>query len=236
VLRSAALGALALLIVLVSGAAASDAYAPCARGKDLHFRAADKTRLVGHRFGRGTTAVVLAHQSRGNVCQWAPYARRLASLGFMAIAFDFRGNGESQERPYPASRRLAGDVAAAVKVARSLGARKVVLVGASLGGSAVLVAAPNIRPAVQGVVSLSAPADFGVGLDALSAVKRLDVPARYAAAETDPPFADDARALYDATRTQDKQLEIVPAGGHGVDLVARPGRVRTFVEDFLRSV
>jgi pimeloyl-ACP methyl ester carboxylesterase len=225
-----------LALILTSGASGGGTYAPCARGKDLHFRAADKTKLVGHRFGRGTTAVVLAHQSNGNVCQWAPYARRLASLGFMAIAFDFRGHGESQTRGYPASLRLAADVTAAVKVARSLGAKKVVLVGASLGGAAVVVAATTIRPAVQGVVSLSGPADFNVPVDALTAAPRLQVPVRYVAAEDDSGFVDDARALYAATPTADKQLTIVPGVAHGVALVARPGAVRTLVEDFLRSV
>jgi pimeloyl-ACP methyl ester carboxylesterase len=224
-----------VLVSAATGAHRGASYAPCARGKDLHFRAADRTRLVGHRFGRGTTAVVLAHQINGNVCQWSPYARRLASLGFMAIAFDFRGHGSSQTRAYPASRRLAADVIAAVKVARGLGAKKVVLVGASLGGTAVLVAAPLIRPAIQGVVSLSPPADFGSGLNALAAVKLLQIPVRYAAGEDDSGFADDARALYDATLTEDKQLELVPGGSHGVELVARSGRVRGFVEDFIRS-
>jgi pimeloyl-ACP methyl ester carboxylesterase len=236
--RSWSIVAAALVLAFTSGVTAAGGgttYRPCAPGADLHFTAGDKTRLVGHRFGRGRTAVVLAHQLRGNVCQWAPYAKRLASLGFTAIAFDFRGNGLSQTRSYPASRRLAADVAAAVKVARRLGATKVVLVGASLGGTAVLVAAPTIRPAVQGVVSLSGPADFGTGLDALAAVKRLQVPVRYFAAELDAGFADDARSLFEATATSDKALELVPGGDHGVQLVARPGRVRSLVEDFIRS-
>jgi hypothetical protein len=47
---------------------------------DVSFRAADGTRLVGHRFGHGKTAVVLAHQSDGTLCQWVPYAKRLAGV------------------------------------------------------------------------------------------------------------------------------------------------------------
>jgi pimeloyl-ACP methyl ester carboxylesterase len=178
---------------------------------------------------------VLAHQLDGTVCQWAPYAKRLASLGFTAIAFDFRGHGESQTRAYPASRRWSADVAAAVKVARRLGAQKVVLVGASLGGTAVVVAAAAINPPVQGVVSLSGPADFGLGLDGLSAAKRLQVPARFYAAEDDPGFADDARALHAATATTDKAVEVVPGAAHGVRLVGVPGRIRSLVEAFVRS-
>src|SRR5919204_6511645 len=114
-------GILAVLAALLLGGAPPGGASPnrdaCVRSNPVRFRAADGTRLVGARFGRGTTAVVLAHQSNGDVCQWTPYARRLAPLGYLAFPFDFRGHGDSQWRPYPASRRLAGDVSAAVKTA-----------------------------------------------------------------------------------------------------------------------
>jgi alpha-beta hydrolase superfamily lysophospholipase len=45
-------------------------------------------------------------------------------------------------------------VTAAVKLVCARGARKVFLVGASMGGAAVVVAGANTRPTVTGVVSL----------------------------------------------------------------------------------
>ena len=52
----------------------------CTSARELWFRAVDGTRLVGHRFGGkrpgARIAVVLAHQSNGDLCEWAPYARR----------------------------------------------------------------------------------------------------------------------------------------------------------------
>lgn len=104
------------------------------------FRAQDGTRLVGHLYGRGRTAVVLAHAHPGNLCQWDSYAKRLARRGYRVLAFDFRNHGRSQTRSGPNS-RYATDIAAAVGVVRKTGARKVVLVGASFGGSAMLPAA-----------------------------------------------------------------------------------------------
>jgi pimeloyl-ACP methyl ester carboxylesterase len=218
-----------------SGAVGSSAYPGCAAGPDLHFRAADGTRLVGHRFGRGTTAVVLAHQTDGDVCQWVPYARRLAALGYTAIAFDFRGYGLSQRRTYPASFRFAADISAAVKVARGLGAKRVIIVGASFGANAAIVAGAKTRPPVDGVVSLSAPASFR--LDAVAAAKRLDVPVLYVAAQFDEGglYARDAKTLRAATAATDKKVEVVPGASHGVRLVAGPGRVRALVEAFLRT-
>jgi dienelactone hydrolase len=208
--------------------------AACAGPGDVRFRAADGVRLNGHRFGQGTTAVVLAHEVRGSLCQWVPYARRLASKGYVAFAFDFRSRGRSQVVGIRRSRRIAGDVTAAVKYVRSRGATKVFVVGASMGGSAVLVAGANTRPSVTGVVSLSGPTSFG-GAEAEAAVPRLSVPVLYLAASDDASgaFATDARALYEATPSTDKTIEIVPGADHGVDLVSSPGRARDLVEQFL---
>jgi pimeloyl-ACP methyl ester carboxylesterase len=136
------------------------------RQGDLRFRAADGTRLVGHRFGSGRVAVVLAHESRGWLCEWVPYAKRLAARGNLAFPFDFRGYGESQSNSTSAV-RIDLDVAAAGKTVRGLGAKKVFLVGASIGGSAALRAAADSRPLVNGVVSVSGAADL---VEAMAAV------------------------------------------------------------------
>jgi DNA-binding PadR family transcriptional regulator len=56
----------------------------CVHGNGLQFRAADGTRLAGARWGKGRTAVVLAHQSSGDLCEWSGYAKRLARLGYLA--------------------------------------------------------------------------------------------------------------------------------------------------------
>jgi alpha-beta hydrolase superfamily lysophospholipase len=218
-----------------AGARTESAAASCAGKGDVTFRASDRTRLVGHRFGRGRTAVVLAHEARADFCQWVAYARRLAARGYTAFVFDFRNHGRSQQVGYARSGRLAGDVTAAVKYVRARGATKVFLVGASMGGSAVLAAAANIRPPVAGVVSASGPRSFG-GADAEQAVPRLRVPVLYLVAEEDAggAFAADAKVLYERTASSDKTLEVLPGSFHGVSLVAFPGRARDLLEQFLR--
>ena len=91
----------AAVLVAASALAAGASSAPghaCASANEVSFRAADGTRLVGHRFGGkrpgARTAVVLAHQSNGDLCEWAPYARRLAARGYFVFPFDLRGHGE----------------------------------------------------------------------------------------------------------------------------------------------
>jgi alpha-beta hydrolase superfamily lysophospholipase len=200
---------------------------------DIRFPAADGTKLVGHRFGSGRTAVVLVHERNGSLCQWVPYAKRLAGLGYTAFGLDLRGNGDSQSRNYPANQRYGGDVAAAVKEVRRLGARKVFLVGASVGGSAAINAAANARPLVDGVVSVSGAADLA---DAIGSVSRVQVPSLFVAGAGDTDFANDARRLYAASTAQDKTLEVLPgAYEHGTQLVAASSRVRSLIETFLRT-
>ena len=232
------LGALAAALALLAGATASAGARSTPPGcgpkaNEIRFRAADGTRLAGYRFGRGRRAVVLAHQLRGSSCQWVWYARRLAAQGYLAIAFDFRGDGDSQVRSGRAANRRAADVAAAVRVARARGATKVFLVGASMGGTVAVGAAALVRPPVAGVVAVSSPSSW-VAVDAITLARRLQVPALYLAAEQDSGFADEARALYEATASADKAIEILPGGDHGVVLMRTSARARQLLEGFLR--
>jgi pimeloyl-ACP methyl ester carboxylesterase len=231
----------ALLLEFAGGAASARArtagtgWDSCtSRPGDVRFRAADGTRLVGHRFGDGRTAVVLSHQVDGNLCQWLAFGRRLAGIGYSALAFDFRSYGQSQYIGSRRANRIAGDVAAAARYMRKHGARKVFLVGASMGGTATLAAGANVKPPVAGVVSVSGPATFG-GADAAAAVPRLKVPVLYLAAADDSGFVDDARALYKTTSSSDKSIAILPGSDHGVALVASSARARKLVEAFLKS-
>jgi pimeloyl-ACP methyl ester carboxylesterase len=228
----------ALLLSPAAGAGSERASHSCIRGGELWFYAADGTKLVGHRFGKGTTAVILGHQSGGDLCEWLPYARRLAAQGYFVFAIDFRGHGFSQFRGGRAENRLAADLAAAAKTVRKLGKRKVFLVGASMGGIASLVAGANVKPALDGVVSISAPARYR-SLDAVATAPRLRVPVLYLAAEADDnagyDFSADARALHAATAAAEKRLEILPGPLHGVALIAGSARARTLVESFLRG-
>jgi pimeloyl-ACP methyl ester carboxylesterase len=238
VLLAVVLGA--VLAVGVQPASPAAAH-PCVEKDELWFRAADGTKLMGHRFG-GTrpgarTAVVLAHMSEGDLCAWVPYSRRLAARGFFVFPFDFRGHGFSQGLENHSG--SPADVAAAVRAVRSLGARKVVVVGASLGGVAAIVSAAKLRPAVQGIVSVSGPAAIVGELNARPVAPRLRVPTLYVAAKEDQSgsydFAAEARALHDATGTREKRIVLVPGSLHGTFLVDGSSRVRSVLERFLRD-
>jgi pimeloyl-ACP methyl ester carboxylesterase len=238
-MRASTLPALAAALAAASVASAPPLSAGTARSGwdgctsrsgDLRFRAADGTRVVGHRFGRGRTAIVLAHMTPGDMCQWVTYAKRLAKLGYLALALDLRNHGQSQRRAIGADRGYGMDVAAGAKLVRRLGATKVFLIGASIGGSAVL--AGGTRAPVDGVVSVSGAADLA---DAIDSAPRLQAPVLLLAGKYDFDFANDAQRLYDATGAADKTLRMLNRGEHGTQLVAYSPAARRLIEGFIRS-
>ncbi|MCW8219483.1 MULTISPECIES: alpha/beta hydrolase [Streptomyces] len=93
------------------------------------------------------TAVVLAHGFTGSADR--PAVRRAAEVFAQraaVITFSFRGHGRSGGRSTVGDREVL-DLAAAVAWARSLGHRRVVTVGFSMGGSVVLRHAALYRSA-----------------------------------------------------------------------------------------
>ena len=220
-----------------AGAAPQRAEHDCVRGGELFFNAADGTKLVGHRFGKGTTAVILTHQSEGDLCDWLPYAKRLAARGYFVFPIDFRGYGFS-DVPSAGPYRYAQDIAAATKELRKLGKRKVFVVGASMGGIAAVVAGANVSPPLSGVVSISSPARYR-GMDGVKAGPRLRVPVLYLAATADDnggfDFSEDAEAMFAKTAAKDKRLELLPGAAHGIGLMASSTKAKNLVEGFLRA-
>src|SRR5690606_37777803 len=109
-----------------------------------------------------------------------------------ALTFDFRGHGGSDQAPVD-TKRLVEDVCAAVAFARERGYTSIVLVGASMGGTAAIVVAAGDHD-LAGVIALSAPAQFGE-LDALDAIEGVDAPLALLAAGDDVSAADSLRLL-----------------------------------------
>ena len=230
------LAALLALAASTAGAAPQRVAHDCVKGGELFFNAADGTKLVGHRFGKGTTAVILTHQSEGDLCDWLPYAKRLAARGYFVFPIDFRGYGFS-DVPTAGTYRYTQDIAAATKELRKLGKRKIFVVGASMGGIAAVVAGANVSPPLAGIVSVSAPARYR-GMDGVKAGPRLRVPVLYLAATADDnggyDFSKDAQAMFAKTATKDKRLELLPGAAHGIGLIASSTKAKTLVEGFLQ--
>jgi dienelactone hydrolase len=203
---------------------------PCLTSRErpaaFRFRVGQGFDTVGVALGNGRGGLVFGHERGGDLCEWLPTARTYARLGYRTLVFDFHDQD-----------RLDEDVVAAAAELRRRGAARLVLVGSSMGGAAVLVAAGRIRPAVAGVVSLSGAAMFG-DLDARPAATRLRVPALFMAARGDEPFAGAARGLYGAAATRDKQLLLLTGDAHGTAMLQAGGeaaRARAALRRFVTA-
>jgi dienelactone hydrolase len=193
------------------------------RAAALRFFTADDRPLVGVQLGSGPVGIVLAHGSNGDLCEWISYARELAGSGYRVL-------------PYDAGSEFNGvglDAEAAVEAIRRAGAKKVVIMGSSLGALAALVAGAALPAQPDAVVSLSAPASVG-SLRGLDSVSHLHAPVLFMAEQDDQPFSDDARSLYAAAASADKQVRVVPGSAHGSGMLEDPS-LKAAVWSFIAS-
>lgn len=134
------------------------------RATAVEFAATDGAILRGLRYGEGERWVVLVHDEGRDLDAWKLLVPDLAALGLTVLAFDLRGHGASDDPWEP--RLLPADVVAALRLARSEGARSLYLVGAGAGATAALVAAGKLQ--VKALVALSPHAELdGIRPDAL---------------------------------------------------------------------
>lgn len=168
--------------------------------------------------GRGRTVAVLLHQTDGNgLCGWLEHVPALtAGPGVAVLAVDVC--------PYGVARCADGVeptdvVAAAVRHARGrMHADRVVVVGASMGGSLALIAAATVG-GIDAAVDLSGPTDWP-GMQQVRGGRALRVPVLVAMAEADegPEQVAVAQRIVDRAPAGSR---FVPAdSGHGYDLVA----------------
>jgi pimeloyl-ACP methyl ester carboxylesterase len=191
------------------------------KASTLRFFTKEDVQLVGVVVGGGTKGIVLSHGSGGDLCEWLPEARRLASQGYRVLSYD----AHSQLR-------VDREMAAAVEALRRIGATRVAVAGSSLGALASLTGAAALAVQPDTVISLSSPSGFG-RLDGVAAVRKLHVPILFAAEEDDQPFSDDARTLFAAaTFSTQPRLEIFPGSAHGVGMLGEPA-IRALFEDYL---
>jgi pimeloyl-ACP methyl ester carboxylesterase len=218
----------------------------------IRFRAGDGVELAGRLWGEGKAAVILAHGfSQGSAQEtWLPFPGVLAKRGYLVLTFNFRGFCDS-EGCSEGDMELGNnwrDAMAAVAHLEERGAKKIFLIGASMGGLAVLRAARTPGVDLAGVVSLATPQFpskyYEVEPQANDVtparLKQTDEPKLFIAGKDDVQlpgsaplrpgiesvrFANDARRMF-AAAEQPKQLVLVDSSFHSSGLVTTaPGDI-----------
>lgn len=117
--------------------------------------------LLGDLYGDlpSRRAAILVHGQQWDASGWRDVAPRFVARGVAALALNLRGydgsTGRTTEYAPPAEWSPVADLRAAKALLRDRGARQVALVGASMGGHAIL--ASSFDADVECIVSVSAP-------------------------------------------------------------------------------
>jgi dienelactone hydrolase len=177
------------------------------------FPGPDGSTMAGAVLGEGPDAAVFLHQtSRSGFCGFATYAEWAAARGVRAVLVDLCGWGRSTCKG-----SFAADAEAQVRLlvdwAREHGARRVTVVGASMGGAIAL--GVGERAGADAVVDLSGPAVWQGVPSATEAARQTTVPLLLAVAARDREM--DPAALKAAVESAPaRHKRFVPApGGHG---------------------
>jgi len=108
------------------------------------------------RLGRGGPAVLLVHGFGTNASLWRPVARRLADAGYLTLAVDLLGHGES-DRPVEASYDLASQADALERVLAALRIQRATVVGQDVGALVALALAARHPTLVDQLVLVNPP-------------------------------------------------------------------------------
>jgi pimeloyl-ACP methyl ester carboxylesterase len=214
----------AALGILLAGCGASNVEPPT-DSREITFDSADGVTLAGRLFGpdEGSAGVVLAHMFPADQSSWYAFADRLAGEGYRVLTFDFRGycpGGDAGcsegEKRIP---DIWQDVVGAMDALRSEGVSRIALIGASMGGTASLVAASKEGEDVDAIVTLSAPTSFEGLVADPETVSQLTAAKLFIAGHADTAAAEAVEVLY-AEALQPKRPLILTTEDHGTDILA----------------
>ncbi len=230
---------------MASAAESASASSSRVRPRGVRFGAADGVEITGRLWANGNVAVILAHGFSEVTAQddWLPFAPALARQGYSVLTFDFRGFCDA--KACSGNRMELGrnwrDALAAVAFMEARGARDIFLIGASMGGLAVLRVARTPGVHLAGVISLSTPqfpskyytVDVQANDLTPARLRQIDEPKLFIAGEHDVQlpgtaplrfgvssvaFARDAERMFEATE-EPKELALVDSRVHSSGLV-----------------
>jgi pimeloyl-ACP methyl ester carboxylesterase len=188
---------------------------------------------------RAAPGVLMLHTVSRTRHDFDRLGEQLAARGFVALAVDLRGHGDSQGSYAPSDLQLlARDVAAAIRfllTRQEVEVGTLGILGASAGATLGVLAANGV-PAVRCFAFLSAPLDFrGLRLD--EPLRRVsDRPVLLVASSDDVYASRCARALAE-TGPGRRELMLLDSAGHGARILSsRPDLIASLVDWFSRTL
>ncbi len=187
---------------------------PTERYWEVVFKTDDGIEIEGRIFGIGENGLILAHMYPADQESWKDFALLLSQKGYRVLTFNFRGYGKSGGEKEISL--IYKDVLAAYDFFKKEGVEDIILIGASMGGTAVLKVAA--QKDVKGVISMSGPLNWKqMGLSAEEEIKLIEEPKLFMASEGDSSAKDSANLMYELSG-EPKQIEIYSGSEHGTNM------------------
>lgn len=181
----------------------------------VSFSTADGAVIFADRYGNDlhAPAVILAHGARFNKESWRKQAETIRAAGFLVLAIDFRGYGQSKAKT-PNTGDLSGfdqDILGAVRYLRANGATSVAVVGASMGGYAAAQASTEAKPGeIDRLILLAQP---GIQHPERMQGRKLFIVARNDSQGSGTPRLPQIREQYEKAPGP-KELEVLEGSAH----------------------
>ena len=180
------------------------------------FTTPDGATLNGEVYGSGDTAVIFSVM--GN-CDpgWREFAQLTAAQGMMSLTYLWRGCRASGSANEAEMKKFVDDLRGAIAFMRGQGAKKIILVGASLGGCAS--AKLTVESQVDGLVVVASPTEipqWGFAIEAGDISS--DIPKLFITAKEDDtvPF-EASQGLFDLA-AEPKEWQTYPGSAHGTEI------------------
>ncbi len=187
--------------------------------------------------------IVFAHMMPATKESWDAPAIKLSEAGYLGLAFDLRGHGESDGGPKGYAKFeddehqksiLDLDAAAKFLMGKGLTAEQVIFIGASIGANLSLKYIADHQD-FKTAVLLSPGLDYrGIKTESLAAALQSSQRIFIVSARDDGRNAEEAKAIFEVTPPSvEKRLEIFETGGHGTDLLENKKELGEMIMEFL---
>lgn len=206
------------------------------------FTAQDGLKISGtFLHSQGGVAVLFVHMAGNDDSQedWIPFANQVAQRGFSALTFDMRCHGGTQCRggSEPGWVTSSWDMQAAAKFLRNEGFKRIVCVGASMGGRACVTTAFDEE--LAGLVVISGTASDDPAKQDLNQMINPGMPKLFAVSENDPNLnrTADMKALFESA-PEPKSFQLLPGKAHGTEFFKTQSgsRLSALIYELLYSI
>jgi hypothetical protein len=188
----------------------------------------DKKAVNGKLYGHGDIAIIFSNMDTNEQNEWNPIINDLISDRFIGLTYNYPEHMDDQSE-------ILEEI---ISFACGLGAKKILLIGASRGGVAsIKVAARHVNNnSIIGIVAISAPIEYeGIVFYSNDELRGIKIPKLLLNSEKDSGAEDNLKML--DIFSEPKELFLYSGDAHGTELFKYERKsITTKMKSFIKSV